>query len=271
MFKQCSIGKFFWTVRTTTEEIERVPLSAIVKNPNQPRKRFSPEELAALAESIRCYGIIQPPVVRPLPGGQYELVAGERRIKASALAGLEEIPVVVRRASDQVSAFQALIENVQRVDLNPIEVAEAIQELVEFGKLEQEEVAERIGKKRSTIANYLRLLQLPGSVREMVANNELSMGQAKVVLSLSDPIQQTQFAQEIIDSKWTVREAERMVERKKSKPCAKPQDIYMADLERQMEAKLATRVRLQGKGERGKIVIEYVGLDDLDRLLEFLT
>jgi ParB family transcriptional regulator, chromosome partitioning protein len=228
----------------------------IAISPYQPRKMFREEELEELAHSIRAVGLLHPPLVRPLADGTYELVSGERRLRAAQRAGMETIPVVVRAVPDETTAQAALIENVQRVDLNPIEVAKALQRLLDEFGYSQAELAERVGKKRSTVATYLRLLGLPEEIQESLGRGEITMGHAKAVLSAKGA-EQLPLHQQIMRERLTVRQAEQ----KQKKP-----DIYGEDLRRRLERHLGTRVKVK----RGKITLEYYNLDDLDRLLEVM-
>lgn len=255
--------------RDTLSEIE---IDKIMVNPFQPRRSFSLNELEELAESIRAIGVIHPPVVRPLENDRYELVSGERRFRASQLAGLKKMPVVVRQSSDAISAQAALIENIQRVDLNPLEISKALKFLsLEFA-LNQDELAKRVGKKRSTIANYLRLLTLPKGIQESVSLGLISMGHAKAVLSLENFEKQNLLHELILRDELSVREAEvaavRISEKaKKQKLIYVPRDFYLEQLAEKIQKKLGTKVFIQGKGKRGRISIDYYNLDDLDRLL----
>ncbi len=255
------------------EELLEIPLNSIVVNPYQPRRRFSAEELEELAQSIRAVGLIHPPVVRPLEGnGNYELVSGERRFRAAQLAGLDKISVLVRRTSNPVSAQAALIENIQRVDLNPIEIAKALRSLIEQFGFQQEELALRIGKKRSTVANYLRLLGLPKNIQDSVSADLITMGHAKAILSLEGFEKQNLLHQLVLRDDLTVRETEeaalRIAEKaKKQSLVYTNRDFFLEQLAEKIQRKLGTRVTIQGRGKRGKITIDYYNLDDLDRLL----
>lgn len=256
------------------EELKTIPLTQIRENPFQPRRDFAPEELEELAASIEKVGIIHPPTVRHRGEGVYELISGERRFRASALAGLKQIPVLVKASTSRFSAQAALIENVQRVDLNPIEVAYALKKLMESFSLSQDEVSSRIGKKRSTVANYLRLLSLPQTIQSAVAGGSISMGHAKAILSVDGERQFRLF--DLIRKKGlTVREAE---ERGKSlrgewkKPALQEaeRDLFLEDAARRLQGILATRVAIQGTPRKGKLVLDYYSLGDLNRLLEKL-
>jgi ParB family chromosome partitioning protein len=254
------------------EKLLEIDIEKIQMNPSQPRRQFCLEELQELAQSIKSVGIIHPPSVRPVENG-YELIAGERRYRAAIMAGYKKIPVVVKNGTTQLSAQAALIENVQRVDLNPIEVAQALRSLVEQYSCQQNELAEWVGKKRSTIANYLRLLGLPKSIQESVRNQVITMGHAKAILSLETSEQQTLLYHRILRDQMTVREAEqaalRLSEKVQTKRVSYQQaDFYLEQLAEKIQGKLGTKVAIQGKGKGGRIAIDYHDLDDLDRLLQ---
>lgn len=259
------------------EYISEVSIDQIRVSPFQPRRQFSEEELKELADSILQIGLIQPPVVRKIVQKDkilyYELIAGERRWRASEKAGLKKIPVIVRSSTDHQAAEASLIENIQRVDLNPLEMAEAFRKLMEVFCLTQEEIADRVGKKRSTIANYLRLLTLPPSICEGLQKGAISMGHAKAILSLEDPELKEMLFQLIQKDKLTVREAEQTsLNFLKKEKKIKEKDIHIVEIERNFEEKFKTKVRfiLEGK-KSGKIVFHYYDLDDLDRLLDLFA
>lgn len=255
-----------------TEELSEVEINKIRVNPFQPRRNFVQAELEELSNSIRSVGLIHPPVVRVLEDGFYEIISGERRFRASILAGLNKIKVVVRSSSDVLSAEAALIENIQRVDLNPLEISKALRFLsLEFG-LNQDELAKRVGKKRSTVANYLRLLSLPKSIQDSVSIDLISMGHAKAILSLETSDKQNLLHELILRDDLSVREAEstalRIAEKeKKQKLVYVSRDFYLEQLSEKIQKKLGTKVFIQGKGKKGRIMIDYYNLDDLDRLL----
>jgi ParB family chromosome partitioning protein len=251
-----------------------VPLKRIRVNPHQPRKHFAEGELSELAASIREVGIIHPPTVRPVPDSPYfELIAGERRFRASQLAGLETIPVFVRESDQQLSAEAALVENIQRVDLNPMEVSRAIKSLIDTYGYTQDQLARKIGKKRSTVANYLRLLSLDPLIQGSIAGGQVSMGHAKVILSLPKG-SQLRLHERIIQEKWTVREAEdhaRKVLGAPPRPRPKQmQDVHLYDIQQRLQQDLGTQVCLRGTPKRGRLELYYHSLDDLDRLLNLL-
>jgi ParB family chromosome partitioning protein len=256
------------------QQLTLVSLSHIVINPNQPRRLFNEEELKELAESIKLNGLLQPPLVRPLDNNTYELVAGERRFRASKLAGLKEINVIVEERSTQESAKAALIENIQRVDLNPIETALAIRSLMNQFNLSQEEVAEKVAKKRSTVANFLRLLTLPQIIQNDVMDAKISMGHAKVILSLEETHLQLLVHEHIMDKNLTVRECEKLIEKlqnKTFKPNIKTRNFFIEELEDKLREKFKTKVHINEKSKKtGQIIIDYYSLDDFDRVLQCL-
>lgn len=259
-----------------TDQLLEIPVEKIVMSPYQPRRHFARGELEELAQSIQAVGLIHPPAVRPLPDSDlYELVSGERRLRAAQLAGLRQITAIVRKSSSMDAAQAALIENIQRVDLNPIEIAKALKSLVEQFSWTQEELAKRIGKKRSTLANYLRLLTLPKTIQESLISGEITMGHAKAILSLDG------FEKQILLHDWmrreemTVRQAEEAASRigekiKKPPITSSERDYFIEDIVRRLEQKFGTKVTLAGNGKQGKICIDYYNLDDLDRLLQLM-
>jgi len=256
------------------ETLCEVPIDTIDVNPAQPRRSFSPEALDELAQSIQAVGLIHPPSVVRKRDGRFELIAGERRCRAAKLAGFFTIPVLVRKGYGDTSE-EALIENVQRVDLNPMEVAHALKDLETRLGFNQEALADRIGKKRSTVANYLRLLTLPESIASSVSSKIISMGHAKVILSLDSCRQQLLLHEIILRDQLTVRQAEKVAGKMKT-PASLPSliprscDENVAALSSALQRKLGTKVTIEDRGNRGKISIDYYSLDDLDRVLEIL-
>lgn len=257
-----------------SDTLIEIPFGKIQVSPYQPRRHFAREELEELAQSIRAVGLIHPPTVRYLPESEkYELISGERRLRAAELAGLTQIPVLVRQTSSLDAAQAALIENIQRVDLNPIEIAKALKGLIEQFSWTQEELAKRIGKKRSTLANYLRLLTLPKSIQESLINGEITMGHAKAILSLVGFEKQALLHGLVRRDDLTVRQAEEAALRlgeKVKKPLSleSKRDCFIEELTTKLQQKFGTKVTLVGSGKQGKICIDYYSLDDLDRLLE---
>lgn len=255
------------------EELIEVELTRITVNPYQPRRHFEQAELEGLAQSIQSVGLLHPPLVRPLPDQQtYEIISGERRYRAAHLAGLKTIPVIVRHVPHSLSAEAALIENIQRVDLNAIEVAKALRQLITEFQLSQDVLAQRIGKKRSTVANYLRLLSLPQHIQDGISSDLITMGHAKAILALEGANKQNLLYEIILRDELTVREAEEAAQRigekaKKQKLTYVHRDFYLEQLAEKIQQRLGTKVNIQGKGKRGRISIDYYSLDDLDRLL----
>jgi len=252
--------------------IQDISVGDIVPNPQQPRKDFEINALSELAASLRQSGVIQPVVVRRAGQG-YQLIVGERRWRAAKLAGLEKIPAVVREATDAESLELALIENLLREDLNPIEEAEAYQKLLAQFAWTQEELAERVGKDRSSIANCLRLLKLPESIQADLRAGRLTMGHARALLSLGSAADQLRLREEILAHSWSVRATEEDVQRKRSQLPRRPlrRSPELGALEDTLREALVTRVRLVGNERRGRIEIAYTSREDLDRLTEILT
>lgn len=260
-----------------------LPVDVIQANRFQPRREFDEAALEELRESIARHGILQPIAVRAIGGGKYELIAGERRLRAARLAGLTSVPVVCRTATDAQMAEIALIENIQREDLNPIEEAHAYERLLTEFRLSQEELARRVARSRSAIANSVRLLRLAESVQAFIANGVLSMGQARPLLALDTPALQHEAAEYIQEHELSARGAEALVRRlvkdtnalKTSvQPTKKPTpDIFVREAEERLTRSLGTKVRIQESRERGKgrLEISYFSADDLERLLSLLT
>lgn len=257
------------------DTLAEVDIQSISVNPHQPRRSFACADLQDLANSIKTVGFIHPPLVRLLEDGLYELISGERRFQAAQLAGLTKIPVHVRSSDARLSAQMALIENVQRVDLNPMEIARALRGLIEEFGFSQENLAIRIGKKRSTVANYLRLLALPRSIQEAVSEEIITMGHAKAILSLDNFSKQNLLFDLIVRDDLNVRGAEeaalRIAEKaKKQKLVYANRDFFLEQLAEKVQRALGTKVSIMGKGKRGRISIDYYNLDDLDRILALL-
>ena len=250
-----------------------LPISQVESCSSQPRKHFDEASLAELADSIREHGIIQPLTVRKLASGYYQIIAGERRWRAARLAGLQEVPVIVMEADDRKAAELAMIENLQREDLNPMEEAAGFQSLMETYHMTQEEAASRVGKSRSAVANALRLLALSPALRQMVENGKLSAGHARALLPLS-PALQEQAAATIIKNNLSVRQAEQLVKRLQSEPKLEkkpsPAVNYVAEAERELSGKLGRACHIAHGKKKGRIEIEYYGVDDLNDLLEAL-
>ena len=268
---------------TPSGEVRRVPLRAIVPNPLQPRREFSEEELAELAESIRENGLLQPLVVRPAPGSEdrFELVAGERRLRAIRSLEWEDVAAVVREVTDETLLVLALVENLQREALNPLEEAEGYRTLADSFGLTQEEIARSVGKDRSTVANMLRLLGLPPSVRKLLESGELSMGHGRALLAVDDPVKAGELARRAAAEGWSVREVERRVRSRKEgkgdgkKTAKEPtgqQDPVLRRLQEELRATLGTRVRVRGgRTGRGTIEIPFGGSEEFERLFALIT
>lgn len=252
-------------------------ISEIEPNVSQPRKMFDEEQLGELAESIRRYGVLQPLLVQK-KGDRYELIAGERRWRAAKLAGFREVPVIVREYTRQQTMEIALIENVQRADLNPIEEAKAYQMLIQEFGLRQEDVAERVAKNRATITNSMRLLKLDERVQEMLIQDRLTGGHARALLSLEDGEKQYQLALKTVENHLSVREVERLVKEllkpKKAKKKAEPErdmEVFFKDVEEKLKGVMGTKVSINRKDKnKGRIEIEYYSSAELERLIELL-
>lgn len=255
-------------VEAPTPADQLVALDKIRPNPRQPRTEFAEDALSELAASIRVQGVIQPLLVRRMPAGDFELVAGERRLRAAERAGLTHVPVYVRDLSDGESLELALVENLQRDDLSPLEEAAAYQRLMTEFDLTQEAVAERVGKSRPAVANALRLLKLPDAIKRDLARGKLTAGHARVLLSIEDEGAQLRAAKQIHARHLSVRDAEQLASTKKSAPRATPRDPNRAALERDLSATLGTRVRITPKGRGGRIEIEFYSPEELEGLVD---
>ena len=253
-------------------------LSQIEPNRDQPRKIFSEEALNELAYSIREHGVLQPLLVRPLPGGSYQLVAGERRWRASRMAGLQEVPVVIREMDEEQAMEIALIENLQREDLNAIEEATGYKQLMERYGMTQEQVAKRVGKSRPAIANALRLLNLPPKVMDMVGEGEVSPGHARALLAFDDQDRIVEIAQKVKTGKYSVRDIERMAknqDEKKEKAAKAPEEpawggksAFLTEMEIAMSMEMGRKVRIIPNGEGGTLQIQFWDEEDLKSLAE---
>lgn len=252
------------------KNITEIKVSLIEPNRAQPRKSFDEEQLKALSDSIKEHGLIQPIVVMPSAGGFYKLVAGERRWRAAKMAGMKTIPAIVRECEEKDAAEIALIENLQREDLNPCEEAEGYLYLMEKFNMTQEQVGERLGKSRSAIANAVRLLSLPENILSMVREGLISGGHARAILSLETEKEQQELAERIIKEKISVREAEKEASGRKKKTSKKAKEKLpeIVEIESIISSRLGTRVKIKSGEKKGKIEIEYYGTDDLCRILE---
>ncbi len=253
-----------------------LPISKVEPRSEQPREYFDQEALEALADSIRQYGLIQPITVRKLDSGYYQIIAGERRWRASRLAGLTEVPVRVIEADDRRTAELALVENLQREDLNPIEEAKGYKLLIEEYGLTQEDAARSVGRSRPAITNAMRLLMLTPPVMEMVEKGKLSAGHARAILSVSEPSKQLAAANEIIKKNYSVRKAEQLAARIAREPRQVPEESgeisvdYAAEISNELSKKLGRKVKLIDGKRNGKIEIEFYGADDREALIEKL-
>lgn len=261
---------------TEVAQVHWIPVEQIVPNPRQPRTLFNDEKLQDLARSIQEKGILEPLIVRPLEGGGFELVAGERRLRAAQLIGRAEVPVLFRALDDRASLEIALIENLQREDLNPVDEARAYQKLAEeFGRTHAD-ISKEVGKDRSTITNLLRILRLPDSVLEEVSRGTLSVGHARVLLAFEDRDEQLKLGRRMLEEAWSVRQAERhLAERStpRSKKAAAPapqRDRQVVRVEEALQYALGTQVALTHSAKGGKIEIRYFSDEELERILEIL-
>jgi ParB family transcriptional regulator, chromosome partitioning protein len=258
--------------------LEEIPVSAIVANPRQPRQSFDEESLAELAASIEMVGLLQPVVVRRSPGGRYELIMGERRWRACQLAELDVIPAIVRDTSDDEMLRKALIENLHREQLNPLEEAAAYQQLLDDFSATHDELAKRIGRSRPHISNTIRLLSLPPAVQKRVAAGVLSAGHARALLSVEDPVAQEELAHRIVAEGLSVRAVEEIVavgalpEKKSRRPgAAAPVAPALKDLADRLSDIFETRVKVELGQRKGKIVVEFATLDDLERIVRSMS
>ncbi|GAB4298484.1 MAG: ParB/RepB/Spo0J family partition protein [Desulfuromonadia bacterium] len=251
------------------------PIESIRPHAGQPRKNFDPDKLKELTDSIREKGIIQPLIVRER-NGWFELIAGERRWRAAQKAGLHDVPVVVKDAADGAAFEMALIENIQREDLNAIEEAMAYQALMEQFGLSQEEVARRVGKDRSTVTNMLRLLRLPDDIQRDIVEDRITMGHARAILSLDETTLQRVARDQVVSNRLSVRATERLVTKLKSAPAPDPgekrggKDIHLTEIEQRLRQRLSTRVAIRRKRSGGVIEISFASFDELERLLDRL-
>ena len=252
-------------------EIRSLPLHKIEPNPLQPRREFDPEALQTLADSIAAHGLIQPLSVREMPNGYYQIIAGERRWRAARMANLDEVPVLVLDADDRTVMELALVENLQREDLNPMEEAVGFQTLMDEYGLTQETIAERVGRSRSAVANSLRLLSLSDELADLVRSGTLSAGHARALLSLKDEKLRRQAAQRIMALQLSVRQAEtlcRNLGKPKQKPVEQPLTVdYIAECEKSLSRHLGRKVKIVNGKRKGRFELEFYGPEDLNRLL----
>jgi len=258
--------------------ITEIPIEEIEVNPFQPRSHFDQEALLELAESITVHGIIQPITLRKLTDRQYQLISGERRFQASKLAGLKAIPAYIRSADDQQMLEMALIENIQRENLNAIEIALSYQRLITEIGLKQEELGERVGKNRTTVTNYLRLLKLPPDIQIAVRDNKLSMGQARSIISVENPDHQLYIFKKTLEEDLSVRKVEELVRQLSEKSSDKNEGSNasptvsreISQLQSRLSSHFGTRVVVKSDGKRGEIKIPFLSVEDLNRVLDIL-
>jgi ParB family chromosome partitioning protein len=257
--------------------VNDIKISEIEVNPFQPRTDFDHDALAELADSIKLQGLIQPITVRRINAHRYQLISGERRLRASRLAGLTQIPAYVRTANDQQMLEMALIENIQRENLNAMEVALSFQRMIDECELKQEELGERVSKNRSTVTNYLRLLKLPPSIQASIRDGRISMGHARALINIGDPAKQLYIHTQIIQQELSVRKVEEMVRDLQRSPARKegkqpePLSFQVQKIQDDLASKFSTKVKLKVSGQgKGSIEIPFLSEDDLNRILEML-
>ncbi len=264
-------------VETVKEQVLELKISEIEPNKDQPRTEFDQEKLETLSESIKKYGVLQPIVVKKLDNGFYRIIAGERRWRASKLAGLKKMPVVIRDFDDQETMEIALIENLQREDLNPFEEARGYRELMDLFSLTQEQVAQKVGKSRSAVANSIRLLSLCDEIKELVLKKELTVGHVRALLGTDNEGIQLMAARKIVADGLNVRQTEALIKTlltekkpKKKNPVDEEMRRYLATLEKKLSNSLGTKVSIQNKKNRGKIEIEYYNNEDFERIMNII-
>jgi len=263
------LGALFSTL-PASGDVQQLDVRRLIPNRHQPRQHFDDESLKELAESIRKQGVVQPILVRRNEQGGYELIAGERRWRAAQLAGLHTIPAIIKDVSEAQMLQLALIENLQRQDLNPLEAARGYQRLMKQFQLTQDEVSATVGKERSTVANYLRLLTLPDAVKTALGQGALTFGHAKAILSVEAVAAQHQLAQRILDEGLSVRQAESAARRVSGRRRRLLRPGEFADLEERLRQRMGTRVSLRGRTTKGRIVLHFFSREELERLLELL-
>jgi ParB family chromosome partitioning protein len=260
------------------ERVINIPVDDVFASPYQPRMRMDKESLEELSASIKEKGVVQPIIVRSMGTDKYEVIAGERRLRASKLAGLNDVPAIVREVSDAEAMAIAITENIQRENLNAVELARAYHSLMSQFNLTQEQLAQSLGKSRPAIANIIRLLQLPQEIQEYVLSDKISMGHARALLSFKDSFEQVNMqitvCKKVIEMELSVRQTEKLVQKllqepnQKKKPIANIAEIE--DLENKLRTMLATQVKVRHKGNKGKIEIEYYSSDDLERIMSII-
>lgn len=259
------------SIKQLSKATQFVPMEDIEVNPYQPRDVFESSAIQDLATSIKTFGIIQPLTVRSLGDGKFQIISGERRFRAAKLAGLKEIPAFIRIADDQGMLEMALVENIQRQDLNALEVGLSFQRLIAECKLTQEELSGRVGKNRSTISNYIRLLKLPPEIQDGIRNQDISMGHARALVGVEDPVIQLNLYRKVKIEKLSVRQLEQLIKNQSTRSIVqvpKAKNIYISDLETKVSERLNTRVKIQQNDSgNGKIIIAF---DDNAELAEFI-
>ena len=259
--------------QVVVNEPKEIEIGLIDRNPEQPRKVFDDEALSELATSIKNYGVIQPIIVKEVKG-RYVIIAGERRWRASRLAGLKTIPCVIKDYTEQEISEIAIIENLQREDLNPIESAKAIKSLINQFDLTQDEVADKIGKSRPAVANTLRLLTLPDAIISLVESGKITAGHARALLAVENPAKQKEIAIQIVSQGLTVRDVENIIKHlnnQKKEVVKKEKTLELKDFEERIKRVFSTKVQIKGTESKGKIVIDYYSKDDLDRIYDILN
>ncbi|HEX9901672.1 MAG TPA: ParB/RepB/Spo0J family partition protein [Acidobacteriota bacterium] len=254
------------------ERLADVPIGQVKPNPAQPRKKFDEAAIAELAGSIKSSGVLQPIVVVP-EGDHYKIIIGERRWRAAQIAGLQKVPVLIRNIPIAQQVEVSLVENLQREDLNPIEVAHAYDRLIAELGLTQQEIADKVGRDRSSVANTLRLLKLPVDVQEKLASNKISMGHARALLALEDPGRQSSLARQIVAKNLSVREVESLVQERKKRASPGKKAGFDADLkalEEELIQIMGTKVSISGNGQRGMVKIFFFSLDELNRIYDHI-
>lgn len=260
--------------------LNEIPISEIEVNPFQPRQHFDQEALKELAESIKVHGIIQPITVRRLSQHQYQLISGERRFQASKLAGLTSLPAYIRQADDQQMLEMALIENIQRENLNPIEVALSYQRLITECHLKQEELGDRVGKNRTTVTNYLRLLKLPPDIQAALRDNRVSMGHARAIINVENPDSQLYIFKKMINEDLSVRKVEELARQviggvsesasASTEPSGNSANKEINQLQSRLSSHFGTKVKVNSDGKKGEIKIPFLSIEDLNRILDIL-
>jgi ParB family chromosome partitioning protein len=259
---------------SNSDEVVKIPVENIIPNPNQPRYYFDGDNLKELSESIKEHGVIQPILVTKINGNKYELIAGERRLQASKLAGLKEIPAIIRLATNQQKLELALVENIQRHNLNPVEEAKAFKKLQEEFNLTQEEIAKKTGKSRPAIANIIRLLDLPVEIQRGIIEEKITEGHARAILGLENPEKQRALYELILKNNLTVRAVENKVKEvtvhTHKRKVLKQTDPYIQDLEDNIQQKLGTKVKIKKHGTAGKITIDFFSEEEFNKIVKLL-